>query len=215
MGEESDELHENRRLKVLEASIREFAEKGYTGASTNVIAREAGVAKGLIFHYFGSKKGLYLAALDYCLNAQMDYFLERAKRPYPTDIIERVIEWGALKLEMVYRFPLMYRLLLGAFLDVPAEVKPEVDKLFQGITERSWRMLLDGIDLSRLRDDIDKRKAVELLIIFMEGLQRRYVERYKSRPADLINRADEVYEEVKEYMEIMRHGLYKRPGPAG
>ncbi|MBC7338085.1 MAG: helix-turn-helix transcriptional regulator, partial [Clostridia bacterium] len=69
------DLPPDRREKLLEAAIREFAEKGYGGASTNAIVREAGISKGLLFHYFGSKKDLFLAALDRCLEVQMDYFL--------------------------------------------------------------------------------------------------------------------------------------------
>lgn len=196
---------------MLEAAIKEFAEKGYSAASTNVIAKEAGVAKGLVFHYFGSKKGLYLAALDHCLETQMDYFMARVKPPYPPDIIDRVVEWGAVKLEMVHRFPLINRLLITAYLDVPAEVKPEVDSRIHAIAERSWKLFWDGIDLTRLREDIDRRKAVELLMAAMDGLQRRYVEQYRQNPGDLIARAHEVYREVREYTEILRYGLYKRP----
>lgn len=198
---------------MLEAAIREFAEKGYGGASTNAIVREAGISKGLLFHYFGSKKDLFLAALDRCLEVQMDYFLRNVKTPYPPDVIDRVIEWGALKLEMVYRFPLMHRLLLSALLETPPEVRPEVERRFAVVAERSWRLFLEGIDLSRFRDDIDKAKAVELLVVAMEGLQRKYVERYRDRPADLIRDAERVFAEVKEYMEIMRHGLYRRGEP--
>lgn len=206
--DEFDRLPQDKRGKVLEASIKEFAEKGYTNASTNAIVREAGVSKGLLFHYFRSKRDLYLAALDYCLNVQMDYFLQNARLPYPSDVIERVIEWGALKLEMVYRFPLMHRLLLNALLEMPSEVRSEVEKRFGAITQRSWQLFLQGVDLSQLRDGIDKRKAVELLVVAMEGLQRKYVDQYKDRPGDLIAGADKVLEEVKQYMEILKYGLY-------
>lgn len=206
------EMPKERKQKVLEAAIREFAEKGYAAASTNVIASAAGVAKGLIFHYFDSKKDLYLTALSHCLETQMEYFLARAKPPHPPDIIERVIEWGALKLEMTQRFPHVHRLLLNAVLDAPSDVKAESDKLLGAFSERSWKLFLEGVDFSRLRDDIDKRKALELVVVCMEGLQQRYVERFRDRPDELLARAEEVYEEVKEYMEIMRYGLYKRPG---
>ena len=210
--DEFDRLPQDKRGKVLEASIKEFAEKGYTNASTNAIVREAGVSKGLLFHYFRSKRDLYLAALDYCLNVQMDYFLQNARLRYPSDIIERVIEWGALKLEMVYRFPLMHRLLLNVLLEMPSEVRSEVEKRFAAITQRSWQLFLQGVDLSQLRDGIDKRKAVELLVVAMEGLQRKYVDQYKDRPGDLIAGADKVFEEVKQYMEILKYGLYRPEG---
>lgn len=51
------------RSAILAAATREFAAKGLAGARMDAIAREAGVAKGLAFHYFGSKDGLWIAAL--------------------------------------------------------------------------------------------------------------------------------------------------------
>lgn len=50
-----------RRRAVLEAALREFAEKGLHGASTDVIARAAGISQPYLFRLFGTKKELYLA----------------------------------------------------------------------------------------------------------------------------------------------------------
>jgi TetR/AcrR family transcriptional regulator len=52
------------RGKILAAAVREFAAKGVAGASMDAIGREAGVAKGLAFHHFGSKEGLFVTAME-------------------------------------------------------------------------------------------------------------------------------------------------------
>ena len=52
------------REKILKAALREFAARGYSGGRIEGIARRSGVAKGLVFHYFGSKEGLYLAVQE-------------------------------------------------------------------------------------------------------------------------------------------------------
>ncbi len=52
------------REAVLRAAIAEFTGKGLAGARMDAIARAAGVAKGLVFHHFGSKEGLWNAALE-------------------------------------------------------------------------------------------------------------------------------------------------------
>ena len=44
--------------KILDAAVRVFSEKGFAGATTSEIAREAGVAEGTIFRHFGTKKGI-------------------------------------------------------------------------------------------------------------------------------------------------------------
>ena len=50
-----DNLDQRRRERVLGAAMAEFGRHGYSGGSLNVIAREAGVAKGSLFQYFEDK----------------------------------------------------------------------------------------------------------------------------------------------------------------
>src|SRR3981081_2696778 len=50
-----DNLDERRRERVLHAAMAEFGRRGYSGGSLNVIARDAGVAKGSLFQYFEDK----------------------------------------------------------------------------------------------------------------------------------------------------------------
>src|SRR5215813_8129954 len=52
------------RERILEAATRSFAELGYAGTSTAGIARAAGVTQPLVHHHFGSKEGLWRAAID-------------------------------------------------------------------------------------------------------------------------------------------------------
>ena len=51
---------DERRTQLLDAAERLFAERPYAEVSTTEIAREAGVARGLLNHYFGDKRALYL-----------------------------------------------------------------------------------------------------------------------------------------------------------
>jgi TetR/AcrR family transcriptional regulator len=52
------------RETILLAAQREFAAKGLSGGRVDEIARRAGANKRMIYHYFGNKDGLYLAALE-------------------------------------------------------------------------------------------------------------------------------------------------------
>jgi AcrR family transcriptional regulator len=54
-----DNLDPQKRGRVLEESLREFAEHGYHQASVNRIVGRLGIAKGSLFQYFGSKEGLF------------------------------------------------------------------------------------------------------------------------------------------------------------
>src|SRR6186997_1913416 len=47
---------EEKRNQILEAAVRVFASKGYHTSRVGDIAKEAGVAHGLLYHYFSSKE---------------------------------------------------------------------------------------------------------------------------------------------------------------
>jgi AcrR family transcriptional regulator len=52
--------HDERRRQILACARLLFSERSYDAVSTTDIAREAGVARGLLNHYFGTKRDLYL-----------------------------------------------------------------------------------------------------------------------------------------------------------
>ncbi len=49
-------VQEERRKQILDAAVRVFARRGYHGSRVGDIAEEAGVAHGLLYHYFASKE---------------------------------------------------------------------------------------------------------------------------------------------------------------
>jgi AcrR family transcriptional regulator len=49
-----------RKDQILACAIRLFGERQYSSVSTTELAREAGVVRGLVHHYFGTKRDLYL-----------------------------------------------------------------------------------------------------------------------------------------------------------
>src|SRR3954470_3548476 len=53
-----------RELQMLDAALEVFTERGFEAASMDEIARRVGVTKPMLYSYFGSKEGLYLACID-------------------------------------------------------------------------------------------------------------------------------------------------------
>lgn len=54
----------DRENQILDIASAEFGERGYTGTSLAPIADRAGISKPLIYNYFDSKEGLFLAAVE-------------------------------------------------------------------------------------------------------------------------------------------------------
>ena len=70
---------EERREAVLTAAAHEFARTGLHGASTDAIARAAGISQPYLFRLFGTKKELYLATTARKMEETYQVF-ERASR---------------------------------------------------------------------------------------------------------------------------------------
>ena len=65
MNERFFELKKEKQDRMINAALYVFAERGYYHASTDEIVKAANISKGLLFHYFGSKIGLYAFLYDY------------------------------------------------------------------------------------------------------------------------------------------------------
>jgi AcrR family transcriptional regulator len=57
---------EERREEIVTIALRQFAEGGYRGTSTEAIAREAGLSQPYLFRLFGTKRELFLACIERC-----------------------------------------------------------------------------------------------------------------------------------------------------
>jgi AcrR family transcriptional regulator len=68
---------EERREEILDAAMSVFAEDGLHGASTEEIARRAGISQPYVFRLFGTKKELYLAVVARCFRQTLE-LMQRA-----------------------------------------------------------------------------------------------------------------------------------------
>lgn len=64
---------QRKRSLLLNTACELFRERGYKQLSMAALAAEAGISKGMIFAFFGAKKGLYTAVVDKILNDILDY----------------------------------------------------------------------------------------------------------------------------------------------
>jgi TetR/AcrR family transcriptional regulator len=73
-----------RRQLILEAATAVFGERGYVGATTDAVAKAAGVSQPYVVRMFGTKEALFLAVLDRALDRLLDSFGRALEGPAPT-----------------------------------------------------------------------------------------------------------------------------------
>lgn len=200
------EPRDEARVRIIDAAKAEFAARGYEGASTNAIADAAGVAKGLVFHYFESKPELYLAVVEQLSDRLMESFLD-ASRAWPADLFERLYAMSMHKVRVFQRDPQGYAV-MATLLDAPPAVRERILEKSRELRERVWPVLLRDVDTSKLRPGLSLADAVDTVGVLQQGLERQIVARIQSLPDRGQSQMEQIVRDVWKYFERLRDGLY-------
>ena len=88
-----ENLHIDKKRRVLNACIREFGDHGYDGSSMDRIIRRADISKGGLYEYVSSKEELFLYTVEYTYTHLYDYLKRRIieeEKTLPPDLLDRL-----------------------------------------------------------------------------------------------------------------------------
>jgi AcrR family transcriptional regulator len=204
-----ENLPEDKRQRIVEAALNEFAGRGFDMASTNTITEQARISKGLLFHYFGSKEGLYLYLVKHCLKVAV----ERAKRaaaaePQSPDMLERLIGSSLRKLQLVKDEPVLMKFLFEALAKPPPKLAKAIMEAAEEYRPAAADQISRDIDTSLLRPGVTLAQAMEMVMIFGEGMRSLYAEAM----IQSYEAAEKILSRRQQYIDLLKYGLYKRPG---
>jgi TetR/AcrR family transcriptional regulator len=151
----SRESSRKTRAAIINAAIKEFADKGYDGARVNEIALTAGVNKNLLYHHYGSKDGLFAAILEYTYGAirarQRD--LQLRNMDPVTGMRKLVIFTGKIWVQL----PQFQRLLDSENLHQGQHVREsmKIRKMYNPLLDTVRDLLARGVASGQFRRNID------------------------------------------------------------
>jgi AcrR family transcriptional regulator len=147
---------EAKRRQIMEAAVRAFARKGYHSCRVGEIAEEAGVAYGLVYHYFGSKEEV----LEEIFRDTWTQMLARIREVAGSgeSAVEQVRRVTALLLRTWRRDPDLVRVLVHEVTRSPEQLKRQIDEIghaYQALEE----IIVNGQKSGEFRDDVDSKIA--------------------------------------------------------
>ena len=98
---------EERREEILDAAFKVFAEQGLHAASTEEIARRAGISQPYIFRLFGTKKELFVAVVARCFRQTLEAFQHAAEGKRGEEALAAIGEAYGIALEANRRYLLL------------------------------------------------------------------------------------------------------------
>ena len=153
--------------------------------------------KGLIFHYFGNKKKLYLYLYEFVYGLVYDRIVKSFEQK---DLFERIRESERIKLAVVNEYPYVLDFLLSVRRETDESLREELSRIKVESFPPGQETFQPGLDTSKLREGIDLEKVTKIISWTTDGLLSEHKD-------DFV--LEDIFAEMDEYLNLMRKAFYK------
>jgi len=194
-------LPKEKQNAIINAGYRVFSENSYKRSPMSEIAKEAGISKSLLFHYFKNKKEFYLYLYNYVFSLMREIAAEEISAT-ETDFFEMCFQYLKFKRKLleqhVYSFPFMMK----TFYEEDEEVVRDLIGKNNVETNKSINMLLGKIDKNKFKEGLDIEQLINIIGWSVEGFWK---EKFCNPHLDM-NEIDLGYEKI---IDFFRRSSYK------
>lgn len=198
MNEKFYNLSKEKQDRMINAAIKVFAQNGYLRASTDAMIKEAEVSKGLLFHYFESKKGLYTFVLEYCARYMM-MELGAGMNDSEKNLFDRLIMAEECKIRMLKNYPYLDLFLISIQGESDDEASEEAKRWSDELEENYKKLINEKSDPALLRGNLTIEEARDIVSLTMEGYKMKT---YRSGMAP-----EDVLKGFIPYLDVLRNNM--------
>ena len=200
MNEKFFDLKKEKQDRMINAALKVFALQGYRHGSTDDIVREAAVSKGLLFHYFDSKIGVYSFVYDYSAR-YMILELRTSVSSSEKDLFAVTKQIELAKMHAMKGYPYMQQFLNRAVTEDSCEALVSVEEKRNAL-RGAYESIDAQIDYGSLPQGVDGGKLRKMLDFTIKGL---LAERFQ----DASFQPEMLYQEICQYVDMMRQIVYR------
>ncbi|MCM1136540.1 MAG: TetR/AcrR family transcriptional regulator [Clostridium sp.] len=200
MNEKFFDLKKEKQDRMINAALKVFAAGGYAHASTDEIVKEAGISKGLLFHYFISKLGLYGFIYDYSVRYLM-LELSTGVSAQETDYFELLLQIKNSQLQAMRSYPCILRFLNKCRAETAAEALAETQER-RGVLPKRYQEIMERADLDKFKKDVDTGAAERMMEFTLDGIMEEHFINGSFQP-------ELYFEEIKRYVDMMKKICYQ------
>ena len=164
----NSKIHAEKREQIAKATFIIFGKQGYRKASIADIAKVAGISKGMVSYYFGSKKNLYMHLLDIhrsCLILAVKDRLDIGG----TDFFEKIKTVMELQVAAIRKYPGLLVFSNSAYLETDPEAANHFGKTSGDENAKFSRMFLERMDFSSFNPAFDPNLLTKFMFWASDG----------------------------------------------
>ena len=186
-----------KRRAILDAAVRVFARNGFHTSRVGDVAAEAGIAHGLLYHYFASKEELLATIFRDTWRALLEALREVEESDEPAR--EQLRKVAAIVLRTWRREPDLVRVLVREVARGP-QLTREIDEIGQAM-DAIERIVARGQERGELRSDVDARLAAVILYGALDEILTGWV------LGQLPDREEDVARAERAVVDVVAGGL--------
>lgn len=206
-------LGEGKQERIRTAAMREFGRYGYKKTSVEQIAKKANIAKGMVFHYFGSKQGLFEYLSSYACEVIVKYFGDLEEALGELDFIEQYHYATQTKLKAFLEYPYVFELLTMFFMHPEnLEISESIEEKYKRVIDlrsKVFAVMLNSDNTRSFRDDISTDKAKKYIAWLIDGYSQYLIGNLGRKPLADMN-LDDYWDEFDEILCDLKR-LFCRP----
>ncbi len=190
-----DNIPEEKRMKILDVAVNEFANNGFENANINTIAKKAEVSVGSLYKYFATKTDLFLTSVNYGVDS-LEQILGGVVSSNE-DIMIKLEKLVRAAIDFSRKNSVMIKLYNEFTTESNAELGKQLARKMETITAEAYKQaIVQGQAAGEIRTDIDPGMAAFFVDNILTNLQFSYAceyysERYKIYAGDDIFEKDE------------------------
>lgn len=200
MNDKFFDLKKEKQDRMINGALKIFAMNGYEHASTDDIVKEAGISKGLLFHYFISKLGLYTFIYDYSVKYMM-LELSTGVAKGETDYFDLIWQIRSAQLQVMRNYPYMLQFLNEGQKENVSEALVATEEK-RGVLPHQYSQIMRRADLSRFKPEVEVGKLSKIIELTINGLMEEQFRNDSFQP-DLFG------EEMKQYLAMLKKMSYQ------
>gem|GEM_PF-113774 len=196
-------LPPEKQRVIINAALHAFGLHGYKKASVADIAQTAGISKAMIFHYFTSKKNLYLYLIKISSEVLISGVMSKMDKD-ENDFFKRIRNISEMKISVLEEYPDIYTFMECMFFEAAPEVAPEISRIMLRKNENlDITQFFDGVDYSKFKENIEPLFVVKILMYISEGCIKQKSENGKMN-------IEAIMQEYDECLALFKNNFYRK-----
>jgi TetR/AcrR family transcriptional regulator len=204
-------LDTEKKNRIINSAIEEFSKYPFKKASTNNIVKNAGISKGLLFHYFGNKKELYEYISGFVIHKLFNEITKRIDWENK-DLFERIKQIALTKIELSAEFPQLFTFAINLFTSENPTSLDQAFKIYekQGINVQEYftKIYQYNVDYSLFSDTENIGINVDIIRWTIEKFgEEKVISTVATGDLTIIQK---VADEMNIYIDVLKKAFYKK-----